>query len=421
MINDRQYKRSRVLYHIEAALEYLISLLVSGSFLAYLTASLGISDSLTGIISSIISLGCLFQLCSIFIRRKRVKRFVIWLSVFNQLCFMLLYILPLGDRISSSVKTVLFVAMILGAYFLYNLAFPKKISWFMSLVSDAERGRFTAVKEIISLLSGIVFSFVMGQVVDYFDARGNATGVFVTGAVTIFVLMVLHTLSMVFSIEPVDKAHPIPRLKEGIRHVLENTQMRRVVMVFVLYSIASYSMTPFLGSYQIKELELSQATIALLAAAGSLVRVFVSIPMGSFADKVGFAKALRLCFVIWGVSCLCVAAAVPATGMICILLYYILLNVAMSGISSAMTNLVFDYVPREERADALAITQAVAGVVGFITTLCISPLVSLIQQNGNQIWGIGIYAQQVTAVISMMLMLVTLGYLYFAIIRKSER
>ena len=50
------------MYIFEAALEYLISILVPGSFLATITKELGISDSLTGILSSVISLGCLFQL-----------------------------------------------------------------------------------------------------------------------------------------------------------------------------------------------------------------------------------------------------------------------------------------------------------------------------------------------------------------------
>ncbi len=421
MMNSKPYKRSRLLYHAEAALEYLVALSVSGSFLAYLTASLGISDSLTGIISSIISLGCLFQLCSLFIRRQRVKRFVVWASMLNQLCFMMLYILPMGRALPSALKTVAFVVMIIVAYFIYNLAHPKKISWFMSLVPDAERGRFTAIKEIISLITGILFSFGMGQMVDYFDAKGNPRGVFITGAVAIFVLMLMHTLSMIFSIEPVDKAHPTPRLKEGIRHVLENAQMRRVVMVFVLYNIASYSMSPFLGSYQIKELGLSQATIALLSAAGSLVRVFISIPMGIFSDKVGFAKSLRLCLVIWAAAAICVVTATPVTGLVCILFYYILTNVAMSGISSAMMNLIFDYVPREERADALAITQAVAGVAGFVATLCVSPLISLIQQNGNKVLGFGIYAQQVAAILATLFALITVLYLHFSVIKKDKK
>ncbi len=419
-MDTKDYKRSRLLYHMEAMLEYLIALLFSGSFLAYLTNSLGISDSLTGIISSVISLGCLFQLLSLLIRRDRVKRLVICLSVLNQLLFMLLYLLPLGDRIPSGVKVVLFVVLIIGAYLLYNLAFPKKISWLMSLVPDAERGKFTAVKEIISLAVGIAFTLTMGEVVDRLDAAGNQRAVFITGAVTIFILMIFHTLCMGFSIEPERKDHPTPRLREGIRHIWQNRQLRCVVIVFLLYHLSAGSSSPFYGSYQIKELGLSQTVIWILAACGSLARVIVSIPMGKYADKMGFAKALRLSLVILGLSYLSITLANPQTGLICFLLYYVLTGIAMSGIGSAMMNLVFDYVKLEERADALAITQAVGGVAGFCTTLCVSPLVSMIQGNGNRFLGLPIYAQQVTAVMAVVFTLVTLCYLYFAIIRKQK-
>ena len=69
MIDSSAAKRGRLLYILEAALEYLLSILVSGSFLATLTKELGMSDSLTGILSSVISLGCLFQLMSVILRR----------------------------------------------------------------------------------------------------------------------------------------------------------------------------------------------------------------------------------------------------------------------------------------------------------------------------------------------------------------
>ena len=85
MLNiDSSLKRSRLMYIFEAALEYLISILVTGSFLATITKELGISDSLTGILSSVISLGCLFQLLSLSVRRAKVKSFVMILSVIKR-------------------------------------------------------------------------------------------------------------------------------------------------------------------------------------------------------------------------------------------------------------------------------------------------------------------------------------------------
>lgn len=83
------------------------------------------------------------------------------------------------------------------------------------------------------------------------------------------------------------------------------------------------------------------------------------------------------------------------------ILYNIFHGIALGGINSSLTNLIFDYVPLEKRADSLAITQAAAGLTGFLTTLCISPLVSYIQNNGNKIFGLPIFAQQFVTVIAV--------------------
>ncbi len=423
-MDSKEYKRSRVLYIIEAALEYLIALSVAGSFLAYLTKSLGISDSLTGIISSIITLGCLFQLGSLFIRRARVKRLVILLSVLNQLCFMSLYILPLGKGLSSETKAAIFFVMILVAYFLLNMAFPKKISWFMSLVSDTQRGGFTAIKEIVSLIVGMLFSFGMGQVVDHFDRVGNPRGVFITGGITIFVLMIGHTFTMVYSIEPVSKNHPTPRIKEGIARVLGDKNMRAVALLFMLYYMSNAISVPFYYSYQIGELGMSLTMTQLIIIPGTLARVLVSIPMGRFADKKGFAKMLRFCLLMMVLGYACIVFTTPAikhSGLIGFLLYYIFTSIASAGTSSATTNLVFDYVPLEERADALAITQALGGTAGFLATLVFSPLFSFIQRNEFYLFGLPIYAQQVLSVVAIIAMLLTTLYLHRALIQRKNK
>ncbi|MBQ7089600.1 MAG: MFS transporter, partial [Clostridia bacterium] len=200
MITEKTLKRSRVLYIIEAGLEYLISILVAGAYLAKLTESLGMSDQLTGIMSAVISLGHLFQLGSLLMRPKRVKGLVVAFSIANQLLFMSLYVIPLGSG-AKSFRTVLFVAAILLAYLLYNLVHPKKTNWFMSLIDDDKRGRFTSVKEMVSLAMGVAFTFAMGAVIDHFEAKGDLQTAFIVCGITIAVLTVLHTLTMIFSVE----------------------------------------------------------------------------------------------------------------------------------------------------------------------------------------------------------------------------
>ena len=61
------YRSSRACSVVSAAVEYFISLLVIGSYLAKLTSDIGISDSVTGILTSFVSLGFGFQLFAIFL------------------------------------------------------------------------------------------------------------------------------------------------------------------------------------------------------------------------------------------------------------------------------------------------------------------------------------------------------------------
>lgn len=397
-------KIGRLMYIFEAALEYLISILVTGSFLATVTKELGISDSLTGIVSSVISLGCLFQLMSIVLRRKTVKKIVIVLSIANQLLFMLLYLIPLLN-FSQNIKIGLFLILIFSAYLIYNFAHPKKINWLMSLVDDSERGKFTANKEIISLLAGMVFSFSMGAITDRFAEMGKIKIAFGISAAVVFILMLLHTFSMVFTVEKEIPYSEKASIKQNLKYLLENKNIIKVTVVFVIYYIAHYACIPFYGTYQINELGFSLKYVSLISISGSITRVLVSDFWGRYADKKSFANMVEKCFLFLGISYISVIFAVPSNGKIMFLFYTVFHGIAMGGINSALTNMIFDYVPYEKRADSLAICQATSGTVGFLTTVIISPLISLIQSNNNIFLRVNIYAQQVVSVIGLVFVL----------------
>lgn len=120
-----EMRRSRFLFMLQAGFEYLIAILmVDGSVLAELTNSLGFTDAQTGVLYSFISLGCLFQIVSIFFRRGSVKKFVIIMSVLNQLLFMLLYVIP-DIPFSDSLKRIIFVIFIVCAYAGLYIGNPK--------------------------------------------------------------------------------------------------------------------------------------------------------------------------------------------------------------------------------------------------------------------------------------------------------
>ncbi len=412
-------KQNQKLYIAQAAVEYLLSILVTGSFLATITSSIGVPDSITGILSSIISLGCSFQLFSLLIHAKRSKSFVIIMSIVNQVLFLSLYLIPILN-LSRQIKTVLFVVIIVAAYFIYNVAHPKKINWLMSNVDEHHRGIFTANKEIVSLVVGMAFSYGAGALSDFFVEKGEINKAFILFAALSVVLTVVHT----FTLLPITPEKEVATRKINIIQTLKalfgNKNIVKVVILFTIYYIIKDIATPFYGVYLIKDLNLKLTTITILSMVSSFARIVVSRFWGRYADRKGFAAMVEKCLIFLLAGSAFVTFTNPTTGALMYAGYCICHGVAMGGINSAITNMVFYYIEPERRADSIAVSQAISGVVGFLTTIAVSPIVTHVQNSGNKVLGITMYAQQLLSAMAVLMCIVAILFVRFSIIKKSK-
>ena len=412
--DEKDLKRSRLLYIFYAAMEYLIALAVMGSFLAKLTTEIGMSDGMTGVISAVGTLGGLFQLISMFIHKSRVKKLVIALTVSNQLLFISLYLIPrlaLGQQVSG----VLFTLSIVMANLLINVSAPKKSTWMMSLVDDRRRGVFSAYKEMFSLVMGMAFSFGMGALFDWLEGMGRLYTAFGIMACVMTVCMLLCVLCEVLMVEkplPVVARKPILQTVKGL---LQNKRLRSVVLLYLLYFLINNSAIPFFATYQLNELGFSLTLISGFGILSSVARLIVSPYWGKLADRLSFADMLEKCFLVMGAGFLFTALAAPSNGKIMFALYYIFHGIAMGGVNSGMFNLVFDCAKPEERADSLAVCQSISGLCGFLITLVFSSVVTAMQQGGNQLFGMTVYAQQVLSVVSLLATLGAVAYVHFRV------
>ena len=50
-------------------------------------------------------------------------------------------------------------------------------------------------------------------------------------------------------------------------------------------------------------------------------------------------------------------------------------------------------VPEEQRSDAVALTQSLCGLAGFLSTVVFGVVVGAVQRGGNLVWGLPLYAQ----------------------------
>ena len=142
---------------------------------------------------------------------------------------------------------------------------------------------------------------------------------------------------------------------------------------------------------------------------------------GRYADKHSFSRMVIVGFVIVGVSFLVNIFTVPANGKIFYTIHHCLYALAMGSIGTGMSNLIYDQVKGDARRDALAISSSLSGVAGFVTTCLMSPVVALIQKNGNRLLGISMYPAQFVSAIAFVLTLLLVLYVYFFVIRAGQK
>jgi len=168
--NSKEYKRSRAAYKAQCTIYYFVTLLAADAFLAKLLSAIGIKDSLIGIISSFISVAFVIQLLSIFLVKLKVstKKMVIVFDTVGIFFFAFLYVIPFLP-ISLEIKTALVIVSVIAAHAGNYLISSILFKWANSFVEPTKRGSYSATKEIISLLSGMVFTSIIGYIIDRFE------------------------------------------------------------------------------------------------------------------------------------------------------------------------------------------------------------------------------------------------------------
>ncbi|MBR5192324.1 MAG: MFS transporter [Clostridia bacterium] len=418
IVEKDRYAFSRILYIIEASLEYFISLGVSFTYLPILGKAIGLSDGLIAIVEAFTSLGCSFQIFAIFlVKKKRVKPTVTIMHVISQTFFALVWFVPLF-RFSKKAKIVLFVVLLILAHAIHNFINAPKINWYMSLVEDGKKGRFTATKEMVSLIGGMLFTFLYGAMINHFEAKGQSIMVFILcGGVLLFITL-SHTLTLIFSKEkPIRKSEDDEKGKPlgvQLKNIIKDKTLLKVMIIPVLWNVVQYSITPFYAIYQRDVMLLNTGVISIITAVASIIRAVFSIPFGKYADKNSFSKMLNVCFSINIVALTFnLFSGFMIGGVLSIIAvcgYYFFYYTAMAGINSGVMNIIFDYVDNDKQMVALAFKSSVAGIVGFLTTVAFAPIVDFINSLKITLFNTQIYAQQILAVLGILLTLFIIIY-----------
>lgn len=405
-----EYKRSRKAYIVQCTTEYLVSLLVTDVYLAKLLSSIGISDGLVGIISSFVTLAFVFQIFTLLIAKARVssKKLVIVFDTVSIFCFISMYLVPFLP-VGKTQKTILLVVCILTAYVCKYLIMNICFKWANSYVLPTKRASFSALKEKISLLSGTVFTAVVGYIIDKFEALDNLSGGFLFIAATILILNICNFICLILikKDSPKESTSDNEPLSIALRKTVGNRNFRSVIVLTVLWDVARYFTVGFLGIFKTSDLMMSVFLVQLINIAAILVRFFISGPLGKYSDKKSYTKGFELG--------LCLAATAFFVNMFTskstwflIIVYTILFNCSVAGTNQNSFNIVYSYVDSKYIVQAMAIKNCIGGLFGFGASILGGKILDVVQANNNIVFGIHIYGQQLLSAISFVIALIAI-------------
>ncbi len=404
-----EYKLSKIMYVLFAAFEYFISISVGGTYIGRIATYAGIPDSYTAILTSLLALGSAFQIFALFIAHIRpVKKWVTSLQILSQFLFVFIYFIPILDS-SVKIKTILLFVVLILAHFILNLVMSPKTNWMLSLINDGKRGEFTAIKEIVSLLSGCAFVYLLGWMLDISNQKVAFT---VTGIILIIITVIESITILLIKEKPYGETTKT-NVIEIIKKLIKNKAFVKVSVVFMLWAVVHLGARSFLGTYQAKELAFTAEYSSIIIIVGSLARALISRPLGRFGDRKSFTKMLIITFILALVGQVFLVFTVPSNGKVFYLIYYIFDCLGMAGLNSAMTNLTYAVVDSSERTGAFAVMHVMYGGAGFLSTLALTPILNLIQKNGNTVFGVSMYAQQFFSIISVVIIVGLIIWLIF--------
>ncbi len=420
--NAPDYKRSRVAYMSQCTFEYFTSLLVADAFLAKLLKHIGVSDALTGVISSIVSLAFIFQLLSIWAVKIKIstKKLVIITDTTSQVFFMLLYLIPFLPDTFNPIKPLLVTLGILIAYFAKCLVFSIAFKWGNSFVDPGVRAYFSAKKEIVSLISGIAFTLIIGAITDGFEERGNLEGGFLFISIILLVVNISNFVSFMLikkEREDMHEADNLP-LKKVFKETMGNKNFRNIIYLTILFDSARYILLGYIGLFK-NDLLPSLLFVQVVNMLGNFARMGVSMPFGRFSDKKSFAKGFELGLWILAVAYLCITFTTKTTWWL-IIGYTVLMNISTAGTNANSFNITYSYVPSAYITQAMAFKNSIGGICGFLASLAASRIVSVAgADNYIRLFGFELFSQQILAVIGFVLICIAILFLRKVIAKQT--
>jgi Na+/melibiose symporter-like transporter len=376
---------------------------------------MGASDEFNGIIGAIPVFAGVVQIFSglVFERLESRKFLVSILCLSFRILLGLMYFIPFIFK-GTNTRLLMLAGTYGIAYLFASFITPPANNWLVSLTPDNIRGKYLAKKDAYSLGFLTIITLIVGKVLDIFRKVDNEKIGFVFMGF-IVMAMALSNFYFLSSIrEPkVEVSGNSLKLKEIFLKPLSDKKFRLVMILFVLWNIGLQIGGPFFAVYMVTNLKLSYSYIMLMGVLSNIVRIFIVPKWGKLADNKSWITCTKYSVGLLAIAHTTWMLVNNSTAWFLVPILHIAGGIAWGGINMALFNIQFLYSPKEGRTIYLGVNAAFGGVLGFLSTLLGSGVLSLLQGKSFSISSFSIGNMQILFALSGLLLVVCTIYVHF--------
>lgn len=369
-LSDEDMKVSRKISVFEGCTARSILTLTSGAFLVGFAKYLGASNQISGIISAIpVLTGTVTAFSPVLFERLENRKLITCLfCLIGRLMLGMMVIipfvkLPLAYRIPS------LIVIFLAANLFLSFTLPASQTWIIDITPEEIRGRYFGKRESIVLGTVTIITLAMGQILDWYNRRGEQ----LSGFVILYVFVMCAAIANFILFSSIKE--PCSRLVEkriSIKDIftipVKNKVYMTAVLVMILWNVGFQLGAPFTSVYMLSSLKLGYGPITVMTVLASVSSIFSVRLWGRLADKKSWLYLINL-MVILQILCFLTWFFINEKTLFLLPIAHILGGAAISGINISINNIQYSFSPKENKTIYMGFSYAVNGIFGFGGTL----------------------------------------------------
>jgi MFS family permease len=285
---DKEPARSLRISIIEGSFASVHIAITIGALVTGYALMLGANDFHLGLLAALSALsnvGAIFSAYLVGLLGHR-KKLTIWAATLGRLLWAALCILPFLNVLAGW-KLLIFFLVIFIANTSVNMANNAWLSWMTDLVPLKRRGSYFGLRSTILGAVTMAANFGAGKLYDVMKSQALQQQAFaiIFGAAAFTAVIAGIILSKQWE-PPLTGEKPLP-ISQLFRLPFANRDFRRLLLFFVLWSMATAVAGPFFAAHMIKNLHMPFAVIAYYSIIAGILNFAFQPLWGRIIDRLG--------------------------------------------------------------------------------------------------------------------------------------